>query len=1239
MLDREDVGMRKFAAVLFSTFLVVLAGCSAGTSPVNVSTTAPGVSTVKNGVIHGGQNPVSGATVQLWQVGTAGYRNGATALGSSVVSDGNGNFSLAGQFTCPTTGNGNNTLVYITATGGNAGGGTNSQLSMMSALGTCGSLTSSTFITINEVTTVASVYALAQFMNSAGVIGSPGYSNTGLINAFATVNNLVNINTGVANTVTPAGNGVVPSAEINTLANILASCVNSSSVSGAPSANCSALFAAATPTGTGSAGSAAPTTTLAAAINIALYPWYNAGATSTLFPLGAPNPPFGGALTTAPNDWTMALSFNGGGSSVRSVAVDGSGSVWTANYASGAGGLGSVSKLGTLGNPLSGSPFTGNVVGPYAVAIDTGGNAWVVNHDANQLIGFSNSGNTLGQFQYSDTNAPNALAIDGNNNIWITNSGGNTVSVTNAGSPGGRVPLSGGGISNPYAVAIDSGHNGWITDRSASAVSEFDQNDNAVSGAGGYTGSGLNFPIGIAMDSGGNAWIVNSGASTLSKFNAAGGPVGGFTIGGSGIASAVAVDGSGRVYALKRTPLLALFNSGGQEITSATGFVGGNMNGPDALAIDASGNVWVGNQSPSTVNGALQTVTEFVGLATPSITPLSTAVQNGQVGLRPGTPIPVAFIPSYLPPYGVGVAYSVQLHASGGNTGGYLWTLASGGLPTGLSLGPNGVISGTSNVSGQGSFTVTVCDAGNLGNCATSGTLSISSSNGLPTGGGEGMLNGSYVIRFGGFNNANGSQGVANGFDEVMQLNFNGTGAIGSGEYDFNNPFNHTTAPISVTGSYTLGTDQRGLLSLKVGASQITYAIAVGTLSGGVAQELRLIEFDDTYSSGAPITGTGTGIGKKQTSATIAFNQNFVFGLQGETPCTNNSGSNPSCAQTLPVFGPISAAGFFTGDGSGNITAGGEDAAAYQAGYSGITLAGTYTAPDAAGRGTLTLTPTGTTYPVPPSHFTYYVVSTGEMFMMSSDIHSTSTMLMGDVLAQTTAFTTSSTLAGNYVLYESQGKDNSNGAIYPTLSAGLLAQLAFSGSQFNATADQNNPNSGTQLKLGQTLTGASYTIDANGRMAVPDIETTFYLAGASGGFGTELPQAGDGGAGLLRLEQQTGSGYSCTTNVNAAGTYFLGYIQSAVRTGVSSGSAVEVGNGTGTLTVDNSDPSGILTQGATEAVTCAVDANGISTASTGRFSYTTPGGNSIGYTISPTKTVVMSVNQGETTVTVLIIQK
>lgn len=1232
--------MRKFVAVSFSAILILLTGCSAGNAPGNGSIAMPSVSVAKNGVIHGGQNPVSGATVQLWQVGTTGYGKGATALGSSTTSQSDGSFSITGDYDCANGAAGANTLVYITATGGDAGGGVNNQLSMMTALGRCGNLTSSTFIMINEVTTVASVYALAQFMSPAGVVGSFGYSNTGLLNAFATVNNLVNTSTGMANSVTPSGNGVAPSAEMYTLANVIASCVNSASNGALPSANCGLLFAATTPTGTGSGGSTAPTTTLAAALNIALYPWYNAGAISTLFPLGASFPPFANALTSPPNDWTMALSFNGGGISVRSVALDGSGSVWTANYASGGAGLGSVSKLGTLGNPLAGSPFTGNVVGPYAVAIDTNGDAWVVNHDANQLIGFSNSGNTLGQFQYPETNAPNAIAIDGNDNFWITNSGGNTVSETNLGNPGSSAVLSGGGLSNPYAVAIDGASNGWITDRSVGALSEFNQHDTAISGAGGYTGSGLNFPIGIAMDSGGNAWVVNSGASTLSEFNSSGVPVGsGFTIGGPGIASAVAVDGSGRVYALKRTPLLALFNSAGTEITGASGFVGGNMSGPDAMAIDASGNVWVGNQAPATVNGALQTVTEFVGLATPSITPLSMAVQNGQVGLKPGTPIPVAFEPSFLPPYGPGVAYSVQLHASGGNTGGYSWTRASGELPTGLSLGVNGVISGTSNVSGQGSFAVTVCDAGNPANCVTSGTLTITSSNGLPTGGGENMLNGNYVIRFGGFNNVNSNQGVVNGFDEVMQLTFNGTGAIGSGEYDFNNPGTHNTTPISVTGNYTLGTDQRGLMTLKIGASQITYAIAVGTLSGGVAQELRLIEFDDTYSSGAPITGTGTGVGKKQTSTTISFNQNFVFGIQGETPCTN-SGTNPGCPQTLPVFGPISAAGYFTGDGSGNITAGGEDAAAYQIGYSGITLSGSYTAPDAAGRGTITLTPAGTIYPVPPSHFTYYVVSPTEMFMMSSDVHTNSTLLMGDVLAQATAFTSSSTLAGNYVLYQSEAKDTTGDTIYPNVSAGLVAQLAFSGTQFNAVADQNNPNNGTQLKLGQTITGIPYTVDATGRMAVPAITAAFYLAGPAGGFGTNVPQGGDGSPGLFRFEQQTASGFTCSNNVNAAGIYFLGDIQSPIRDGISTGSVMQNGSGTGTLTIDNSDPSGILTHGQSDTITCGVDANGIPTATTGRFSYLSgSGGSSIGYSITPTKTVIMSTNPGETTVSVVIVQQ
>lgn len=69
-----------------------------------------------------------------------------------------------------------------------------------------------------------------------------------------------------------------------------------------------------------------------------------------------------------------------------------------------------------------------------------------------------------------------------------------------------------------------------------------------------------------------------------------------------------------------------------------------------------------------------------------------------------------------------GVAYSSSFTASGGY-GGYTYSLASGTLPTGLSLSGAGVISGTPTVSGLYSFAVTVTDS--FGSTATTGTLYV----------------------------------------------------------------------------------------------------------------------------------------------------------------------------------------------------------------------------------------------------------------------------------------------------------------------------------------------------------------------------------------------------------------------------------------------------------------------------------------------------------------------------------
>lgn len=61
----------------------------------------------------------------------------------------------------------------------------------------------------------------------------------------------------------------------------------------------------------------------------------------------------------------------------------------------------------------------------------------------------------------------------------------------------------------------------------------------------------------------------------------------------------------------------------------------------------------------------------------------------------------------------VGTAYSETLSVTGG-TGPYTWSLASGSLPTGLSLSSSGVISGTPSAAGTFTFAVTVTDASSV---------------------------------------------------------------------------------------------------------------------------------------------------------------------------------------------------------------------------------------------------------------------------------------------------------------------------------------------------------------------------------------------------------------------------------------------------------------------------------------------------------------------------------------------
>ena len=265
-MGNMDSRIKGLALVGSAVLALGLTGCGLSTTATPVAVNGQQFS----GHVHGGMQPVSGATIQLFAPGTSGYGTAAVSLlNRSVVTDQNGNFSITGDYTCPSA----STPIYMVVTGGNPGlaaGTNNTALALMGLLGQCGTLGPSSYIVINELTTVSAVWALTPFMVDATHIGTSSTNVQGLLNAFAISADLVNIASGTSPGNAPAI-ASIPTAEINTLGDVISSCVNSNG-STVGTSSCGRLFAAATPL-----GGFTPTDTMTAALDISRNPGHNAG--------------------------------------------------------------------------------------------------------------------------------------------------------------------------------------------------------------------------------------------------------------------------------------------------------------------------------------------------------------------------------------------------------------------------------------------------------------------------------------------------------------------------------------------------------------------------------------------------------------------------------------------------------------------------------------------------------------------------------------------------------------------------------------------------------------------------------------------------------------------------------------------------------------------------------------------------------------------------------------------------
>jgi hypothetical protein len=316
-------------------------------------------------------------------------------------------------------------------------------------------------------------------------------------------------------------------------------------------------------------------------------------------------------------------------------------------------------------------------------------------------------------------------------------------------------------------------------------------------------------------------------------------------------------------------------------------------------------------------------------------------------------------------------------------------------------------------------------------------------------------LNGNYAFTFRG-SSSNGS--VSSVYAAVGRFTADGAGSLANGELDTNTVGGGGAAQ-TFTGAYSIGADHRGVMTLNIGGSSARLAFAM--MADGNAQ---FIKFD--ASGGVGMIGSGT-MEKADTTAysTARITGDYAFGAAGFDNVNNRAAIE----------------GRFTSSGTGTLTNLVGDVNGYGTDYAMNFTAANYTVSDTAtGRGTMHLAFTfgGT----PDSmNFVFYVVNSGRLFLMESDVVTTATPLLNGVVVQqqipTGGFSNTS-LNGNMVIYLTGLSMCGSASGVPKAVAGLLTTNG--NGALSLTYDEN------YCRAPNSVTGApgTYSVASNGRAAI-----------------------------------------------------------------------------------------------------------------------------------------------------------
>ncbi len=350
-------------------------------------------------------------------------------------------------------------------------------------------------------------------------------------------------------------------------------------------------------------------------------------------------------------------------------------------------------------------------------------------------------------------------------------------------------------------------------------------------------------------------------------------------------------------------------------------------------------------------------------------------------------------------------------------------------------------------------------------------------------------------------------QGYAS-YGMAGSVTLDGTGNVTGGEADASANNFYSSVP-SITGTYTLDPTGHGTLALSLnntdccGTLAQTHAITCVSTSSAAGVCTHLVISEADQFNGLTIGGVGSmdlqTAGPTFSAAQVSGGYSFTL--------TGFSSAAVKAAGGTGLNG--NWGGIFTADGAATLSGGIFDSsfAGGAPDFSSAAFTGTFTPPDANGRGTLTFTTNGGT------SYAYYLV-TPEVLRLTSISNLGYAGNTGSAYGQGSVATTSSALSGAYV-FGDLGFDVAGNAM------GAAGEFTTDGAG-NVSAgitDVNDSGNSGNLLLAQSLAGTTYAISGSPRGTVtgPAGQTyNIYLTDTS--LNLLDPNSSTGGGGALLLE-------------------------------------------------------------------------------------------------------------------------